>query len=203
MFNSDGPAEQQQHSGGAGGGAGGGPGRPAVPVRGSVFNSRRPCLSQAGANPHHVPCASSACRTRMPPPPPQAALVAVGRATGDRSGDDDADKQYCWCHHHFPPSYFFILLLLPYMVPWWWCCESVCVCDWWTLANVTFFFFSDTGCPLACDAAKVPISGLHLELLRDPSFKTRIHFYLWPFLVLAHVPPQTFFDFNAVYILIE
>jgi hypothetical protein len=45
--------------------------------------------------------------------------------------------------------------------------------------------------------------GLHLELLRDPSFKTRLHFYLWPILVLAHVPLQTFLDFNAVYVLIE
>ncbi|KAI0263307.1 hypothetical protein BGY98DRAFT_1047098, partial [Russula aff. rugulosa BPL654] len=49
------------------------------------------------------------------------------------------------------------------MVPWWWwwCCGSVC--DWWTLANDTFFFFPDTGCPLACryrDTAKVPISRL-------------------------------------------
>ncbi|KAF8497822.1 hypothetical protein F5888DRAFT_1613094, partial [Russula emetica] len=45
--------------------------------------------------------------------------------------------------------------------------------------------------------------GLHLELLRDPSYKTRIHFYLFPILVLAHLPLQTFLDFNAIYILIE
>jgi hypothetical protein len=45
--------------------------------------------------------------------------------------------------------------------------------------------------------------GLHLELLRDPSWKTRLHFYLFPLLVLAHVPIQTFLDFNAVFILIE
>ena len=45
--------------------------------------------------------------------------------------------------------------------------------------------------------------GLHLELLRDPSFKTRMHFYLWPIIILAHVPLQTFLDFNAIYILIE
>ncbi|KAH9953468.1 hypothetical protein BC827DRAFT_134941 [Russula dissimulans] len=45
--------------------------------------------------------------------------------------------------------------------------------------------------------------GLHLELLRDPSWKTRLHFYLFPLLVLAHVPLQTYFDFNAVFILIE
>ena len=45
--------------------------------------------------------------------------------------------------------------------------------------------------------------GLHLELLRDPSWKSRIHFYLFPILVLAHVPLQTFLVFNTLYILIE
>ena len=35
-----------------------------------------------GANPHHVPCASSTCRTRMPPPPPQAA----GGRRGEQQG---------------------------------------------------------------------------------------------------------------------
>jgi hypothetical protein len=45
--------------------------------------------------------------------------------------------------------------------------------------------------------------GLHLELLRDPSWKTRIHYYLFPLIVLAHVPLQTYLDLNTVYILIE
>ncbi len=45
--------------------------------------------------------------------------------------------------------------------------------------------------------------GLHLELLRDPSWKTRIHFYLFPILVLAHIPLQTFLDFNASFILVQ
>jgi hypothetical protein len=45
--------------------------------------------------------------------------------------------------------------------------------------------------------------GLHLELLRDPSWMTRLHFYLFPILVFAHVPLQTYLDFNAVFILIE
>ena len=45
--------------------------------------------------------------------------------------------------------------------------------------------------------------GLHLEFLRDPSWKTRLHFYLFPVLVLAHVPLQTFLDFSAIYILIK
>jgi len=45
--------------------------------------------------------------------------------------------------------------------------------------------------------------GLHLELLRDPSWKTRFHFYMFRLLVFAHIPLQTFLDFNAVFILIE
>jgi hypothetical protein len=45
--------------------------------------------------------------------------------------------------------------------------------------------------------------GLHLKLLRDPSWKTRLHFYPFPLLILAHLPLQKFLDFNAVYVLIE
>ncbi|KAI0280585.1 hypothetical protein BGY98DRAFT_963055, partial [Russula aff. rugulosa BPL654] len=45
--------------------------------------------------------------------------------------------------------------------------------------------------------------GLHLELLCDPPFKPRIHSYLWPIVVLAHTPLQTFLDLNAICILIE
>jgi hypothetical protein len=44
--------------------------------------------------------------------------------------------------------------------------------------------------------------GLSCEL-RDPCWRTRLHFYLFPVLVLALVPLQTFLDFNAVYILFE
>lgn len=45
--------------------------------------------------------------------------------------------------------------------------------------------------------------GLHLELLRSPSVWMRVYYRLWPFLVLAHVPIQTFFDFNTAYMLIQ
>ncbi|KZV67016.1 hypothetical protein PENSPDRAFT_688528 [Peniophora sp. CONT] len=45
--------------------------------------------------------------------------------------------------------------------------------------------------------------GLHPELLRDPSWLARLHFFLFPFLVLAHVPLQTFFDFNVAFVLVE
>ena len=57
----------------------GGGGQPA-PAK-IVNSSRRPCLSQVGANPLHVPCASSACRTRMPPPLPLP-VVVVGSVKG-------------------------------------------------------------------------------------------------------------------------
>jgi hypothetical protein len=67
----------------------------------------------------------------------------------------------------------------------------------------TLFYSSQTpDAPLR--AAKVPSPCLRLELLRDSSWKMRIHFYLFPVLVLAHVPLQTFLDFiNAIYFLIE
>jgi hypothetical protein len=42
-----------------------------------IVNHRCPCLSQVGANQHHVPFASSACRTRMPPPQPRALVPVV------------------------------------------------------------------------------------------------------------------------------
>lgn len=45
--------------------------------------------------------------------------------------------------------------------------------------------------------------GLHLELLRSPSIWMKVYYRLWPILNLAHVPLQTFLDFNAVYMLIQ
>lgn len=45
-------------------------------------------------------------------------------------------------------------------------------------------------------------SGLHPEMLRNPTWKARLLFYLFPLFVFAHIPLQTFFDFNAVFILI-
>lgn len=46
-------------------------------------------------------------------------------------------------------------------------------------------------------------SALHPELLQSPYIRTRIQFYLLPFFVFAHIPLQTFFDFNAVFILLQ
>jgi hypothetical protein len=45
--------------------------------------------------------------------------------------------------------------------------------------------------------------ALHAELLRSPSILIRLQFYLLPLVVFAHIPLQTFFDFNAVYMLLQ
>ncbi|PFH52502.1 hypothetical protein AMATHDRAFT_2218 [Amanita thiersii Skay4041] len=45
--------------------------------------------------------------------------------------------------------------------------------------------------------------GLHLQIFRSPSTLARIYFYIWPLVIFAHVPLQTFFDFNAVFILLQ
>lgn len=44
---------------------------------------------------------------------------------------------------------------------------------------------------------------LHLQLLRNPSRWMKLYFYLWPLIVLYHIPLQSFFDFNAVFILFQ
>lgn len=45
--------------------------------------------------------------------------------------------------------------------------------------------------------------NLHLQLLTHPSNSMKLYFYLWPLLVLYHIPLQSFFDFNAVFILFQ
>ncbi|KAJ7018483.1 hypothetical protein C8F04DRAFT_382851 [Mycena alexandri] len=50
---------------------------------------------------------------------------------------------------------------------------------------------------------KFHATGLHLELLQSPNFKFRLYFYLFPLFVFAHIPLQTFFDFNAVFVLVQ
>ncbi|KAL0071100.1 hypothetical protein AAF712_001658 [Marasmius tenuissimus] len=44
--------------------------------------------------------------------------------------------------------------------------------------------------------------SVNMDILRNPSILFRIYFYLFPVLLFAHIPLQTFFDFNAVFILI-
>ncbi|KAG1838230.1 hypothetical protein C8R48DRAFT_782462 [Suillus tomentosus] len=46
-------------------------------------------------------------------------------------------------------------------------------------------------------------TGLHPELLRNPSALTRLYFYLLPLMTFYHIPLQTFFDFNAVFIMLQ
>ncbi|THG95076.1 hypothetical protein EW026_g6508 [Hermanssonia centrifuga] len=45
-------------------------------------------------------------------------------------------------------------------------------------------------------------SSLHPELLRNPSWRMRLWFFLFPIFVFLHIPLQTYFDFNAVFILL-
>ena len=46
-------------------------------------------------------------------------------------------------------------------------------------------------------------SSLHLDILRSPSWKMRLWYYLYPLFVFLHIPLQTFFDFNAVFMLLS
>ena len=46
-------------------------------------------------------------------------------------------------------------------------------------------------------------NGLHPELLRNPSLLAKLYFYSFPFFMFYHIPLQTFFDFNAVYMLLQ
>ncbi|KAF8152199.1 hypothetical protein B0H34DRAFT_109453 [Crassisporium funariophilum] len=45
--------------------------------------------------------------------------------------------------------------------------------------------------------------NLHLRLLMNPSRWMKLYFYFWPLIVFYHIPLQTFFDFNAVFILLQ
>lgn len=45
--------------------------------------------------------------------------------------------------------------------------------------------------------------NLHLQILRNPSKWMKFYFYIWPLLVFYHIPLQTFFDLNVVYILLQ
>lgn len=50
---------------------------------------------------------------------------------------------------------------------------------------------------------KFQSAALHLELLRSPSLRKRFQYYILPLFVFAHIPLQTYFDFNAVYMLLQ
>ena len=71
------------------------------------------------------------------------------------------------------------------MVPF---CESVC-----DRKNLTYpFSFSDTLLRANIATTKFRSPGLHLELLRDQTWRRVSIFYLFPILIFAHMPPQTF-----------
>ncbi|THH14293.1 hypothetical protein EW146_g6022 [Bondarzewia mesenterica] len=73
-----------------------------------------------------------------------------------------------------------------------------------TGAGVSPTVFSPTvDGPLQPSRPRFRSTGFNLRLLRDPSWKSRLHFFIFPLLVFAHVPLQTYFDFNTVFILIQ
>lgn len=45
--------------------------------------------------------------------------------------------------------------------------------------------------------------ALHLNILRSPSKFARIQYCLLPLVLFGHIPLQTFFDFNAVFVLLQ
>ena len=45
--------------------------------------------------------------------------------------------------------------------------------------------------------------NLHLQILDHPSKWMRAYYFLWPLIVFYHIPLQTFFDFNAVFVLFQ
>jgi hypothetical protein len=186
MFGSDGPADSTQE--------GARPqGQPAAPARGIHHQQQTPVPSLRWAHTmfrSHRQHAGFECRHLRHRRPwrwwsPGAAIERRRR------------------YRSIPPSHFFILLMLPYIVPWGGASASAIG----GLSPTTLFSSSQTpDARLRAAIATQPkfrSPGLHLELLRDLSFKARMHFYLWPILILAHVPFQTVLDFNAVYILIE
>lgn len=70
-----------------------------------------------------------------------------------------------------------------------------------TSAGLSPTLFSASGFPPLV-RPRFRSSSLHPELLRNPSWKIRLWFYLFPIFVFAHLALQTFFDFNAVFILL-
>lgn len=75
----------------------------------------------------------------------------------------------------------------------------------WSRGMGTPMLFSSSpdNTPARTPQPKFHATGLHLELLQNPTFKFRLYFYLFPLFVFAHLPIQTFFDFNAVFMLIQ
>lgn len=72
-----------------------------------------------------------------------------------------------------------------------------------TSAGMSPTIFGSAAGHLRVPRPKFRASALHPELLRSPSLRTRLQFYFLPLFVFVHIPLQTFFDFNAVFILLQ
>ena len=125
-------------------------------------------LLPATANPHHPPpFALSAYKIRILPLP----YMQVWRVRGARDGsdDDDAGKPFVV---PVPPLLLPFLLPRPSIVP---CCESIR-----TRRTLALLFFQKPDARLCAAIAAPPkfrAPILHLEFLRDMSWKMHFHFY--------------------------
>ncbi|KAK0200175.1 hypothetical protein DFS33DRAFT_1266738 [Desarmillaria ectypa] len=63
--------------------------------------------------------------------------------------------------------------------------------------------FSSTDLPTRGFQPKFRSRGLNIDLLRNPSPFARVYFYIFRLFIFAHLFLQTFFDFNAVFIIIQ
>ncbi|KAH8105218.1 hypothetical protein BXZ70DRAFT_1042888 [Cristinia sonorae] len=71
-----------------------------------------------------------------------------------------------------------------------------------TSAGLTTTAFSSAATQTHVPRPRFRSSNFHPELLRHPDVKMRIWFFLFPIFVFSHIPLQTFFDFNAVFMLL-
>ncbi|CDO76829.1 hypothetical protein BN946_scf185033.g26 [Trametes cinnabarina] len=71
-----------------------------------------------------------------------------------------------------------------------------------TSAGLTPTLFSAGGTEAQLLRPRFRTPALNMELLRNPSWKMHLFYYLFPVFVFAHIPLQTFFDFNTVFILL-
>lgn len=72
-----------------------------------------------------------------------------------------------------------------------------------TSAGLTTTAFSSATTQTHVPRPRFRSSHFHPELLRHPDWKMRVWFFLFPIFVFAHIPLQTFFDFNAVFMLLS
>lgn len=71
-----------------------------------------------------------------------------------------------------------------------------------TSAGLTPTVFSPSPFQTHVPRPRFRTSSFRPELLRHPSWKMHLWYFLFTFFVFAHIPLQTFFDFNAVFILL-